>query len=473
MITDIIQNITNYSFIQQQITLCQINKYVYNIIHIYKLKIKSRYRNIINQKIIEQKKFSRLIKLSATNVKKIYDVNHLANTLTHLECGMDSGIDQLGMNELKNIKKLVMKGNNRIRNLDKISDSLKYLDCSCKKNDGYEPCYNTVLEPDTFGKLKLDTLLATHCKNIPGNCFDNMSETLKKLNCDHSPCIDQHEISKLSNLEYLSCNNNREIYDVNHMKHTLRKLKCNSSGITQRGIAELSVLESLDCRYSEIHDVSFLSKTLVKLKCSPSFTQDMINKMTKLECITLGCNRNIKDFSHLNNTLVHLDLELNYVEFTQENLSKLNNLKTFISDRSNVFFDFNHLKNTLEIIKCRHTSLDSIGINQRGIKDLKKLRELTIYGSEFVDDVSVFADTLESLCLESQFKKNSVNGIHCIKNLKELRLYNTVVELDDFPNIYKSLQKFCNQGKGLGPVSKKNISKFKRLQSLYPNDYCF
>ena len=74
MITDIIQNIINYSFIKQQILTCKLDSHTYDNIFIYKLKIRSRYRHVINQYIIDQKKFSKLRILKIPNVKKIFSV---------------------------------------------------------------------------------------------------------------------------------------------------------------------------------------------------------------------------------------------------------------------------------------------------------------------------------------------------------------------------------------------------------------
>ena len=60
---------------------------------------------------------------------KITNVNHLQNTLIHLECKCfqddgDSGIDQEGISELKKLKKLYACGNKKITNIDHLKETL-------------------------------------------------------------------------------------------------------------------------------------------------------------------------------------------------------------------------------------------------------------------------------------------------------------------------------------------------------------
>lgn len=470
MITDIIQNIINFSFVQQQIDLCQMDKYMYNNTYIYKLKIKSRYKNIINQKIIEQKKFSRLKKLCVTNVKKIYDVNHLAETLICLKCGILSSIDQSGIAKLKNLKKLVMKGNNYIHNLDNVAHCLEYLDCSsvpCEYDD--TNYFYTSLNPGTFEKLRLRVLIARDCGYIK-DLYD-MNGTLRKLNCDGSCGIDQNAILKLSNIEYLSCNGNNKIHNVNHLQYKLKKLNCKYfSGINQSGITDLLNLESLQCDFNDkIHDISHLSDTLTKLKCNSFFTQDMITKMTKLRNISFNNNNNIKDLSCLDKTLTYLDLGL-CIEFTNENLRKLNNLKILVIGKSDINYDLDHLKNTLEVLKCGQSAYmnGSPGVDQNSINYLKKIRILHIRECKHVNDITMFSDTLEELYIDRATNKSVCDNIQKMKKLKKLCLEDSTVEIKDLMFACESIQKI-DAWNEINFINKENICKYRRLQSLCPN----
>lgn len=101
---------------------------------------------------------------------KIYDVNHLADTLIKLECGsMFSKMKQEGISRLQHIKFLDFRRNRYIHNVNHLKD-IEELYC------GYE--------------------------------------------------INDDRISELRKLEELDCRNNDRINDANHLTRTLEKNYC-------------------------------------------------------------------------------------------------------------------------------------------------------------------------------------------------------------------------------------------------------
>lgn len=192
MILDIIQNITDYWHLKDQITCTQINSYTYDNIFIYKIGNmptgidgqKKQYK--LNQSIIEQKKFNRLKVLKCCAVGDVKDVNHLADTLVELECSYWCGIDNDGVCKLKKLKKIDCSWNQKIYDLSHVADTLEVLFCR-------------------------------------GKCG-----------------INQVSILKFENIKILDCSDNSKIYDVNHLYNTLKVLKCKSvSCIDMNGVSKL------------------------------------------------------------------------------------------------------------------------------------------------------------------------------------------------------------------------------------------
>lgn len=115
MITDILQTIINRCALRAQIKCIKIDKYVYDNTYIYELDTYGKphfpeySEHKIDQKIIEQKKFSRLRKLSCRHNIEINNVDHLAESLEELDCGGRCAID-INKIKLKKIKILNIEG---------------------------------------------------------------------------------------------------------------------------------------------------------------------------------------------------------------------------------------------------------------------------------------------------------------------------------------------------------------------------
>lgn len=183
MILDIIQNITDYCRLRDQITCTKITSLTNENLYIY--EVDTEFKKI-NQKIVEQKKFSKLKILKCNASRDVKDVNHLADTLIELECCYLCGIDDLGICKLNKLKKLNSSWNEKIQNLEHLADILEVLICR-------------------------------------GRCG-----------------IHQISVFKLKNVKILDCSGNPKIHDVNHMYGTLKVLKCKEgSNIDNSGILRL------------------------------------------------------------------------------------------------------------------------------------------------------------------------------------------------------------------------------------------
>ena len=178
MILEIYQIISEYlSFIHSS-NLIKLNKSVYDNIKIYDLNLESKYTKHLTINILSQKRFSKLKKIklcenifvqdldifkntleelncakftyhsqytiinqasiknlinlkkmNAYGNEKIFDVNHLSN-LEELNCGNNSGIDQLGLSKLNKLKILNAHNNSKIKDVSHLANTLVYLNCS-------------------------------------------------------------------------------------------------------------------------------------------------------------------------------------------------------------------------------------------------------------------------------------------------------------------------------------------------------
>lgn len=190
---NIIQNILNYSTLQNQISILCMNKYTSNNIHIKKLS-----SNKINQSTILQKKFSKLIILDLYDNKYVNDVNHLCDTLIGLNCGgYINGVAQCGLIKLNKLRYLNIYDNSKV------------------------------------------------------NCLKNFVDTLEGLNCGGGlSAITQNDLINFTRLKFLNIYCNDKIIDVNHMNSHLIGLNCGSfyagrMKIEQKGMQKLRRLELL------------------------------------------------------------------------------------------------------------------------------------------------------------------------------------------------------------------------------------
>ena len=170
--------------LKDTINLYNLNKdHQHNIIitNLYDIELKNK----LNQQIIEQNKYKYVERLNAFDNEKIYNVNHMKETLKILNCGYNCGIDQNGISKL-NLIELCVIDNKKIKNVN------------------------------------------------------HMKKTLNILYCGWNSGIDQNGISQLNLIE-LYARSNKKIKNVNHMKNTLEILCCKNSGVDQNGVCKLNL----------------------------------------------------------------------------------------------------------------------------------------------------------------------------------------------------------------------------------------
>jgi len=234
MIIDLLQNIVGYSKSPNQIKCSMLNNCTYDNIYIYALDV-GEYR--INQKLIEQKKFSKLKKLVYKHNDTL-NLDHLSDTLIILymkEYDPVYSIKQEGISKLKKLRALICPDNMSIYDVNHLADTLVCLDCRgvCGINQ------------QGISKLnKVEILYCTYNEFI--NNVNHLADTLEHLHCGETCGIDQNGISQLKKLSLLDCSDNKKINDVNHLADTLIELDCSgNSGIGKSGISELKHLKEL------------------------------------------------------------------------------------------------------------------------------------------------------------------------------------------------------------------------------------
>jgi len=100
---EIYQLIIKYLSLRDKLKFFELNKILYNNLKIYKL-----YDKIITQCIIEQKKFSELIKLYVFRNKKIKSVNHL-HKLEVLDCRYNCASHPRRNNKFSKFKNIICR----------------------------------------------------------------------------------------------------------------------------------------------------------------------------------------------------------------------------------------------------------------------------------------------------------------------------------------------------------------------------
>lgn len=87
------------------------------------------------------------------------------------------------------------------------------------------------------------------------------------MHCQGSSAINQEGISCLKLIELQACGNSK-IYDVNHMKYTLKILECyGACGINQEGISQLKLEHIKFCDNKKINNIDHMLDTLKFIEC--------------------------------------------------------------------------------------------------------------------------------------------------------------------------------------------------------------
>jgi Leucine-rich repeat (LRR) protein len=148
-----------------------------------------------------------------------------------------------------------------------------------------------------------------------GNSSGNNNNLLTSLN-----------VSNLTNLEYLYCNDNK----LNNLNITglvnLKRLECGQNYLTTLNLTGLINLEQLQCSFNQITSLNFAGLTNLKsISCSSNPLNNLdvssIINLQSLSCTYILCNINITGLSNL----VVFDCGFN--NLTSLNLSGLTNLQ--------------------------------------------------------------------------------------------------------------------------------------------------
>ena len=139
MIPELIQNIVDYSHLENQLKICQIDKPIYQYIHIYKLRLPGN----MKQNIFMQDKYSRVRDLDCRKNDHIHSLDHLGKILIKLNCSyityfnflgesaikQTCGITQKSIDNLHVLEELDCTHNHKIYYIDHLNKSLKMLHC--------------------------------------------------------------------------------------------------------------------------------------------------------------------------------------------------------------------------------------------------------------------------------------------------------------------------------------------------------
>ena len=435
MIMDIMQTICSFCHIKSQIRAISINSLTNSCIYIYKIHfVEDKYKvhrnkwpfdpnnvyNNITQRIIEQKKFSKLKCLHLGTNNNVRDINHLKNTLVELSCFDCRSLTKIGVSDLLKLRVLHCKN---IFDLKKLSNSLEELHIEKMRQDDINDLNN----------LKC---LHYHQKNTPFSpnrkyyigdynlspvkSFYHLACTLKKLDCSNSS-IDQNVINQLKKLEILVCKNT-SISDVNHLSDSLRELYCSRSEIHQSGISELKCLEKLECYGQNIYNVDHLSSTLTHIYHS-YIDQSLIQNTNRVKCIS-AIDHNIHNLEHLRGTLTYLDISTKYIP-----CDVIKNMDSIVSFGGNICGTYEcsftkslkHLRVTWEIsqeeINMYHRLESLIMENRRGYPD----GITSLDNNARITDLNHLSETLEIVICHKN--KISTYGLSRLYNIKYICMY--------------------------------------------------
>lgn len=313
MIDDILQYICNYADQFTRIKITEMTKHTEATLYVYKL-----HSEYIKQKTLHHHKFSKLRSLNINDNKNINNLDHLAETLVELYCAR-SCINQKTITKLKFLR--ILHGNAYIND---VSHMCGYI----------EDISNCNINQEQLNKLhKISKLSISYNPYVVD--LSHLKDTLTELECcGYGSGINQDAIDKLENLCVLKCDNNTKIKNVNKWKNSLKILHCKSSGILQKGLSDLKVLETLltdytisrqgtTYMYDSCYDITHVSASIREIECK-YIDQDALNKMSKLEKLTANPYY-IKKLDHLKETLVYLDFGCYHID--RKIIDGLNNLK--------------------------------------------------------------------------------------------------------------------------------------------------
>jgi len=399
MIIELIQNILNYSESIDQINCIQIDKYIYDNSYIFRLCDLGECTKNLDQDIIRQRKYSKLVALDCQYSTKLYDLDHVCGTLEELVCG--NSIEQSGIMNLKKLKKISCVNNIRINNLNHLKETLEDVDCSASPPiTSYEPnndmnwmnnmsgmsnmmnnmnqktkyYHNTICQTGIAKLKKIKKLNHSYNSNIVS--LEHFAETLEELHCEYENGKDRsynihEELSNLKKIRILNCNHNYGVHKYGlpvNLNNMLEELHYRKLGIDQNVISRFNGLKHLDIMDGLHHNInlSSLGETLEILKCNGNVLG--MGSLKKIRVLHLKSNSdrlycNVDIYS---DTVEELYCEDSYIG--QHAISKMKKLKKLNCSGCQYIFDVNHLSKTLRKLIYN----DKSGITPKGIFMLSK-----------------------------------------------------------------------------------------------------
>lgn len=218
--------------------------------------------------------------------------------------------------------------------------------------------------------LNISCINKYFCDNIyVTNLYDLNKSDLSKLT--------QHTIEqrKYGKLQKLYCVDNKNIYDLNHLRNTLKTLNCCMvnfvSGQKSEAFELMHNIET-NLNYNFCNGYQLFLDNVAKLSECFNYGVNQ-NGIMYLELNELRCvgNVNIRNINHMKNTLKKLICGSD--NLCQDGIAELKLEHIEILYKSNII-NLNHMKNTLEIV---HLYTWPIDISDLKLKELK----LCFYGT--------------------------------------------------------------------------------------------
>lgn len=210
---------------------------------------------------------------------------------------------------------------------------------------------------------------------------------LQKLNVvtDQIFNINNKFLSNL-NLRKLICNGNSNLIQIDHMSN-LKILYADYSKITDATLKNISLkkLSVNDCKLvTNINHMTELNTLYARGDCK--ITDDGLVGLTNLTSLDVRNNRNIKSINHLTNLKI---LNAAYCRITDDDIKNLDLEELNVTDNRNIE-NINHMQNLKKLIADF-----TCGINDSGIRDLRKLRVLSVSYNSYIANANHLTNLTE------------------------------------------------------------------------------
>lgn len=289
MVVELLQLISEYLSMYDQLKLRKLNYEIYNYIKIFKIiNISAKSKDKINQQILDLAVFDQLQELDIRLKLYYYLVYHELNlskfshTLLKLDCRGNKYINQYSIQNLQNLKVLSISTDCLINNIGHLQYLIE-LNIEKKYIESIGNIYNDNKINNLIQNVKKLKILRINNNQIINN-VNFLSDSLVELECENTK-IDQNGIKDLKYIQKLNIKNNIHITDINHLASTLTHLNCSGTcGVNQEGIEKLNNIKEITlCGNNKINSLNHLSGTLIKIdcKCSKKCTDKIINKLER------------------------------------------------------------------------------------------------------------------------------------------------------------------------------------------------